>query len=91
MLEIQRLQAIALANGFKKSRVSQDGTTTWLYKTGDFTGNTDKKMCIDSVTRSATTFRLKGEQVLDSKTFRNGQEMQAWLDLAQSGATVPQR
>jgi hypothetical protein len=91
MLEIQRLHAIALANGFKKSRVSQDGTTTWLYKTSDCTGNTDKKMCIDSVTRSATTFRLEGDQILDSRTFRNGQEMQAWLDLAQSSGTVPRR
>ena len=82
MLEIQKLQAIALAGGFKKTRVSGGGTALWLCKSGDCTGNGDTRICIDEVTRSATAFRTMKKTVLDSKTFRNAQDLQAWLDLA---------
>jgi hypothetical protein len=82
MLEIQKLQAIALAGGFRKTRVSGDGSATWLCKSSDCTGNGDTRICIDEVTRSATAFRTTERKVLDSKTFRKAQDLKAWLDLA---------
>lgn len=82
MLEIHKLQEIAIANGFRKTRTSVDGTVLWLTKNNDHLDSGGTRICIDAVTRSATTFRSTNGTVLESKTFRNGQEMQSWLELA---------
>jgi hypothetical protein len=79
MLEIQKLQSIALAVGFRKTRVSGDGTALWLCKFSDRDDKGETRICIDAVTRSATAFRTTDNKVRDSKTFRNAQELQAWL------------
>jgi hypothetical protein len=82
MLEIHKLQEIALANGFRKTRTSEDGTVLWLSKNSNHLDSGGTRICIDAVTRSATTFRSTNGTVFESKTFRDGQEMQSWLELA---------
>ena len=79
MLEIQKLQAIALAVGFRKTRVLGNGTALWLCKPSGPDDKGETRICIDVVTRSATAFRTTDSKVRDSKTFRNAQELQVWL------------
>ena len=79
MLEIQKLQAIALAVGFRKTRVSEDGTALWLCKSSDRDDKGETRICIDAVTRSATAFRATDGKVHESKTFRKAQDLHVWL------------
>ena len=79
MLEIQKLQLTAMASGFEKTTVSGDGTAVWLSGPATNDGTMQTRMCIDLITRSATTFWSTDRKFYQGKTFRKSEEMKAWL------------
>jgi hypothetical protein len=81
MIEIQQLQALAVARGFQKMGVAGDGTSLWLWSTGPGASGMSMRMCIDAVTQSATVY-WEEEKAPTTKTCRKAQEMQVWLDWA---------
>ncbi len=80
MLRTQRMQKIAVARGFTRIGISEDGTTIWLYKSRSSSGPGDTRICIDTLTQSATTFLRVEGKILASQTFRSEDEMRAWLE-----------
>jgi hypothetical protein len=79
VLEIQKLQMTAIASGFEKTTVSSDGTAVWLSRPAKGDGAIQTRICIDSITRSATTFWSTDRKSYQGKTFRTSEEMQVWL------------
>jgi len=79
MLEIHQSQAIALAMGFQKVRLSGDGTILWLSRGDENAEEGQVRMCIDAITQSITVFWIGRDKKIVSKTFRKAREMQAWL------------
>ncbi|MGB7434153.1 MAG: hypothetical protein WBR26_06045 [Candidatus Acidiferrum sp.] len=77
MLEIQKLQELALASGFEKVRVGQDGCVL-LRKNRDIEANAAEHICIDVLTKSATVY-WHNPQTAGSQTFRKREEMEGWL------------
>ena len=89
MEELQAFQTAARAAGFVVAEESKDGTVLWLRKLApDTSTGTHQRLCLDSVTRSATIFWTNAQGQTDSKTFRSVSALQEWL----SGvATADQR
>lgn len=80
MMEIQKLKLVAQASGFEKTKSSEDGTVIWLSRSIRGISDARTRICIDAITQSATTFWSNDGSPCQSKTFRNGEEMQAWLE-----------
>jgi hypothetical protein len=80
VLEIQKLQMTAVASGFEKTGVSGDATAVWLSRPAKVDGALETRICIDLVTRSATTFWSTNRTFYQGKTFRTSEEMQIWLN-----------
>jgi hypothetical protein len=76
----QAFQAVAHNRGFVALEKSGDKTISWLRKRASVTDNcTDQRMCIDSLTNSATVFWILQGRV-NSKTFRRVLALQQWLE-----------
>jgi hypothetical protein len=78
VLEIQKLQALALASGFEKVRVGQDGSVL-LRKNDDCGTNETEHICIDALTKSATVY-WQNPKTTGCRTFRRSEEMEGWLE-----------
>jgi hypothetical protein len=80
MKELQPFQTAVRECGFVAVEESKDGTVLWLRKvTPDAPTGTHQRMCLDSVTKSATVFWTNARGLTDSKTFRSVAELSEWL------------
>lgn len=80
---IQAFRLAARKCGFIAVDECADGTAEWLRKaTADVTTGTHRRMCIDSLTNSATVYWTNGSGKINSKTFRSVTILQEWLGTA---------
>jgi hypothetical protein len=90
MVRLQALQIAARKAGFFESNESGAGSTLWLKKgSPDMARGTFQRMCIDSLTNSATVYWMTALGKLDSKTFRGVPALQEWFKLRSE--TIVQR
>jgi len=82
MVKLQAFQIAARKAGFIEVSESGAGTTLWLKKgSPDTARGTFQRMCIDSMTNSATIYWMTALGKLDSKTFRGVPALQEWFAL----------
>jgi len=80
MVELQPLQSAARECGFVVADESKDCTVLWFRKTvPDPSTGTHQRLCLDSVTKSATVFWTNARGLTESKTFRSASELREWL------------
>ena len=81
-MKLQAFQIAARKAGFIEVSESGAGTTLWLKKgSPDTARGTFQRMCIDSMTNSATIYWMTALGKLDSKTFRGVPALQEWFAL----------
>ncbi len=77
---VQALQVAALKCGFVEMNECGDGTVLWFKRaTIDAATGTHRRMCIDSLTNSATVYWTNVLGKIDSKTFRTVATLQEWI------------
>lgn len=87
MEKLKAFQDAARKNGFVDVEETDDGTVLWLRKA---TANAEDRMCIDSVTNSATVFYATIPWKINSKTFRFVSELESWLaTVSKTPAVLP--
>jgi hypothetical protein len=80
---LQAFQAVAHENGFVDLEASEDGTVLWLRRTAEHgSSKTHQRICLDTITNSATVYWKSGPEKIDSKTFRTASELREWFALA---------
>jgi hypothetical protein len=80
MEELQAFQVAARESGFISAEESKDGTVLWLKKLApDASTGTHQRLCLDSLTKSATVFWTNARGQTDSKTFRGAAALRDWL------------
>jgi hypothetical protein len=82
MEKLQEFQSTARENGFLEVGESEEGSAVWFRKaTPDAGTDVHKRLCIDSLTNSATVFWETVPAKLNSMTFRSASALQAWFAL----------
>ena len=82
MVRLQAFQIAARKAGFIEVSEAGAGSTLWLKKgSSDTARGTFQRMCIDSITNSATVYWMTALWKLDSKTFRGVPALQEWFNL----------
>jgi hypothetical protein len=82
MEKLQEFQSAARDNGFLEVGESEQGSAVWFRKTTpDQDTDVHKRLCIDSLTNSATLFWETLPAKLNSKTFRTVSALQEWFVL----------
>lgn len=82
MEKLQEFQSAARDNGFLEVGESEQGSAVWFRKTTpDKETDVHKRLCIDSLTNSATLFWETLPAKLNSKTFRTVSALQEWFVL----------
>lgn len=76
MEKLQAFQAAAREGGFIAVEESDDGTVMWLKKA---TADAEDRMCLDSMTSSATVYWATIPWKINSKTFRATSALQEWI------------
>ena len=77
---LQQLRSAVRENGFVEVGESHDGSAAWFRKvTPDANTSVHKRLCIDSLTNSATVFWETASTELHSKTFRNVKSLEDWF------------
>lgn len=84
MERLQEFQTIAREGGFVVVEESEEDTVLWLKKT---TVEAEDRICLDSLTNSATVYWATIPWKINSKTFREASEMRAWV-VARQGVLV---
>ena len=80
MVKLRAFQLAANEDGFVEANGVQDGSTLWLRnKLPDVRTNFHKRLCLDSLTNSATIYWQTVGGQCDSKTFRTVDSFQEWL------------
>jgi hypothetical protein len=80
MAKLQEFQSAARENGYAEANEDIGRSTCWLRKaTPDAGTAAHKRMCIDSVTDSATVFWQTIPAKLNSKTFRTASSLKDWF------------
>lgn len=80
MGKLQQFQFVARVNGYAEVSRSNSGSTVWFKKTApDANTNADKRLCVDSLTDSATVFWETLPAKPNSKTFRSVSALTEWL------------
>lgn len=80
MEELQTFQSAARESGFVAVEESKDCTVLWFRKTApDAPSGTHQRLCLDSMTRSATVYWTNARGLTDSKTFRGADALREWL------------
>jgi hypothetical protein len=80
MEELQSFQSAAREGGFVVANESKDHTVQWFRKTAaDPSTGTHQRLCLDTVTKSATVFWTNARGLTDSKTFRGADSLREWL------------
>jgi hypothetical protein len=86
MEKMTGFQFVARKNGFVDVEEVDEGTVLWLRRP---TVGAEDRMCIDSVTNSATVFWATPiPWKINSKTFRVAAAMEEWLAVMAKVATV---
>lgn len=79
---LQSFQVLSRQRGFPKINESGGGTVVWLGRRApDTARETYQRMCIDSLTKSATIYWMNVPGDLKSQTFRNVPALQDWFEL----------
>jgi len=82
MQALQDFQCAARENGFVEAGESESGSALWFRKsTPDVGSQVHKRLCLDSLTNSATVFWETVPAKLNSMTFRSASALRAWLAL----------
>jgi len=82
MEKLQEFQAAARVDGFVEVKDSDDASVAWFRNERPDSGTSvHKRLCIDSLTCSATVYWETPGSKLNSKTFRTVSSMKAWLSL----------
>jgi hypothetical protein len=82
MVKLQEFQTAARNLGFIEVNEVAEGTVLWLRKSKpDTAREMDQRMCIDSLTNSATVYWMISPGKVNSKTFRGVPALQEWLDI----------
>jgi len=82
MEKLQEFQSAARENGFIEVGESEQGSAVWFRNaTPDVGTDVHKRLCIDSLTNSATVFWESVPAKLNSMTFRTVPALQAWFAL----------
>lgn len=76
MEKLQAFQTAARENGFVTVEESEEGTVLWLKKA---TLESEDRICLDSLTNSATVYWASIPWKINSKTFRDAAALQAWI------------
>ena len=80
MWRLRPFQAAAQENGFVHARGSEDSTVQWLTRqTPDTTSKTHQRICVDSLTASATVYWTDSQGNVASKSFRRPLALKEWL------------
>jgi hypothetical protein len=82
METLQGFQAVARERGFIEVNEIVGGSVLWLRKNASSTRReTHERMCIDSLTNSATVYWMTVPGKLNSKTFRGAAALEEWFEL----------
>lgn len=82
MVRLRAFQAAAQEGGFVELQQSPDGTVLWLRKNEPQSGKEmHPRLCIDSLTNSATVYWMSAPGKFCSKTFRGASNLRAWFVL----------
>lgn len=76
MDKLQEFQTAAREGGFVVTEESQEGTVLWLKKA---TPEAEDRICLDSLTKSATAYWATIPWKINSKTFREASALQEWI------------
>jgi hypothetical protein len=80
MDKLQEFQVAARGDGFVEVKDNEDGSVAWFRNAlPDAETNVHKRLCIDSLTSSATVYWETAGAKLNSKTFRTVGSMRDWL------------
>jgi hypothetical protein len=85
MEQLTGFQEVARKNGFVDVEESDDGTVLWLRRP---TAHAEDRICIDSVTNSATVFWATIPWKINSKTFRVAAALEEWFALMTKAVVV---
>ena len=79
MDELQAFQTAARESGFIAVEESRDGTVLWFRKvTPDASTSAHQRLCLDSMTKSATVYWTNAGGLTESKTFRSAATLREW-------------
>jgi hypothetical protein len=76
MEKLQAFQVTAREGGFVAVEESDDGTVLWLKKP---TTEAEDRICIDTLTKSATVYWVTIPWKINSKTFREASALHEWI------------
>src|SRR4029077_9133386 len=80
MEELLAFQNVAREGGFVEAKKSNDSTVLWLRKAApDGSTGAPQRLCLDSVTSSATVFWTNARGLTYAKTFRTVPALRDWL------------
>lgn len=78
--KLQEFRMAARENGYDEINENAGGSIVWLRKaTPDVGTDAHKRLCIDSITDSATVFWQTVPAKLNSKTFRTVSDLKNWF------------
>ena len=82
MMNLEAFQSAAREGGFVAEIGIGEGTVQWLRKIPPHMArDTHQRMCIDTMTSSATVYWVGVPGKLNSKTFRNVSALKEWFQL----------
>jgi hypothetical protein len=82
MGRLQSFQVVARQRGFTQINEAGGGTVLWLgRKAPAASREMHQRMCIDSLTKSATVYWMPVPGSVKSKTFRDAPALQEWFEL----------
>jgi len=80
MEELQAFQTAVRESGFIMAEESRDGTVLWFRKvTPDASTGTHQRLCLDSMTKSATVYWTNDRSLTESRTFRSVATLREWI------------
>jgi hypothetical protein len=82
MEKLKEFQEAARKHGFVEAEETEDGTVLWLKRP---TVDAEDRICIDSVSNSATVYWATIPWQIKSKTFRVAAGLEQWLASAIAG------
>jgi hypothetical protein len=84
MNRLRTFQAAAHESGFVNEKPRHDGTVLWLRReTSDPKSKTHQRICMDTLTVSATVYSVDSRGNPSSKSFRQPLALKEWLALDQ--------
>ena len=86
MEKLNAFQEVARRHGFVDVEEAEDGTVLWMSRPN---ANTEDRICIDSVTNSATLFWETIPWKINSRTFRVAFVLEEWFASTPKQAAIP--